>query len=69
LVVLNVSAERFEIIDSLSSRKKGEALMMEACHMLIAGIKVMWKREYAKSKVQIVNWPIEVIDSPRHTNT
>jgi hypothetical protein len=43
--------------------------MMEACHMLIVGIKVTWKREYAKSKVQIANWPIEVIDSPRQTNT
>lgn len=67
LVVLNIKAERFEIIDSLA--RNGKALMMEACHLLIAGIKTMWKRMYNDSKVQITNFPIEVIPSPKQENT
>lgn len=66
MVVLNIKAERFEVIDSLARR--GRALLMESCHLLIANIKVMWGKEYADSKVDIADWPIEVIDSPKQTN-
>lgn len=63
LVVLNLTAQRFEIIDSLG--KQGQPLMMDACHLLIAGIKYMWTYHYKESKVQINNREIEVIDCPR----
>lgn len=66
LVVLNIKAERFEIIDSLA--RNAQALMMESCHLLIASIKKMWAKEYRNSKVQIIDWPIEVIDSPKQEN-
>jgi hypothetical protein len=66
LVVLNIKAQRFEVLDSLA--ENGKALMMEACHFLVAGIKTMWARSYNDSKVQIANWPIEIIDSPKQTN-
>uniref|UniRef100_A0ACD5TJR6 Uncharacterized protein n=2 Tax=Avena sativa TaxID=4498 RepID=A0ACD5TJR6_AVESA len=66
LVVINIKAKRFEVIDSLARR--GCALLMESCHLLIANIKVMWGKEYANSKVDIVDWPIEIIDNPKQTN-
>ena len=67
LVVLNIKAQRFEIYDSLATKKR-EALMMEDTHYLIVGIKTMWLRLFTSSKVQIANWPIELIDSPRQDN-
>jgi hypothetical protein len=42
--------------------------MMDACHLLIAGIKTMWARMYQDSKIRIAEWPIEVIDSPKQNN-
>ena len=49
--------------------RRGEALMMDACHLLIASIKKVWADEYKDSKVKITNFPIEVIESPHQTNT
>jgi hypothetical protein len=66
LVVLNIKACRFEVFDSLA--RNGQPLMVEACHLLVDGIKTMWARIFTDSKVQIANWPIEVIDSPKQTN-
>jgi hypothetical protein len=63
MVVLNIKAQSFEVMDSLS--KNGKALMIDACHFLDAGVKTMWTRMYNNSKVQIGSWPIEVADSPR----
>jgi hypothetical protein len=52
--------------DSLGSN--GEALLMHSRHLLIAGIKTMWFKEYKKSKVQIADWPIVLIESPKQNN-
>ena len=67
LVVLNIKARRFEILDSLAS--KTEALMMDACHYLIASIKSMWAKDYKLSTLNISDFLIELIESPRQTNT
>ncbi|KAM0887850.1 hypothetical protein ACQ4PT_028729 [Festuca glaucescens] len=66
LVNLNIKAQIFEMYDSLGGN--GEALLMHACHLLIARIKTMWFKEYKKSKVQIADWPIVLIDSPKQNN-
>ena len=62
-----MKAERFEIMDSLASG--GEPLMMETCHLLIASIKKMWSTEYNKSNIRINDYPIELVPSPKQTNT
>ncbi|XP_071680291.1 putative ubiquitin-like-specific protease 1B [Lolium perenne] len=66
LVNLNIKAQRFEIYDSLGNNS--EPVNMHACHLLIAGIKTNWTRQYSNSKIKIMDWPIEIIDSPRQNN-
>ena len=67
LVNLNLKAERFEIMDSITNRN-GESIMIDACHLLVAAIKVMWSREYAESNIDISEFPMVFIPLPQQTN-
>lgn len=63
LFTLNIKAQRFEIMDSL--RREGDAMMMDACHFLAAGIKYMWNKNYRNSTVKIGDFPIVYIPCPK----
>ena len=67
LVNLNLKAETFEVMDSITT-KNGESVMMDAWHLLVAAIKVMWSKEYVQTNFDISELPMVVIPLPKQTN-
>jgi hypothetical protein len=53
--VLNLKAERFELMDSL--RSKANYVLMKDARGIIGFIKYMWQENYSESKINIRNWP------------
>ena len=67
LISLNLKAERFEVFDSL--RAKGNRGLIKEYRSIIGSIKYLWGANYSESKINIENWPIEYIDTPRQITT
>lgn len=62
LIVLNLKAERFEIMDSL--RTEGNKGLMEDAAAIIGSIKHLWTLNYSESKIKIQSYKIVHIPTP-----
>lgn len=62
LIVLNLKAERFQVMDSL--RAKGNRGLLKDSRAIIGSIKHLWGLNYAESKIDIQSWPTEHISTP-----
>jgi hypothetical protein len=60
--VLNLKAERFEVMDSL--RAKGNRGFQKDYRSIIGSIKYLWASNYIESKINIEWWPTEHIVTP-----
>jgi hypothetical protein len=67
LIVLNLKAERFEVMDSL--RSKGNKGLVADCRAIIGSIKYMWAQNYVDSKINIEKWKTEHISTPMQKTT
>ncbi|XP_047088481.1 uncharacterized protein LOC124700392 [Lolium rigidum] len=67
LIVLNLKAERFEVMDSL--RAKGNRVLVKDYRLIIGSIKYLWAKNYSESTINIENWVTEHIDTPRQKTT
>lgn len=67
LIVLNLKAERFEVMDSLGS--KGNKGLVADYRAIIGSIKYMWAQNYADSKINIEKWKTEHISTPMQKTT
>ena len=63
LIVLNLKAERFEVMDSLRS-KMNPGLLKDARN-IVGSIKGLWSSNYSESKINIEKWPTKYIDTPK----
>jgi hypothetical protein len=62
LIVLNLKAERFEVMDSLRT-KKNRGLLQDS-RAIIGSIKYLWASNYGESNINIEKWQIEYITTP-----
>lgn len=62
LIVLNLKAERFEVMDPL--RSKGNSGLLKDARSIIGSIKGLWALNYSDSKINIAKWPTEHITTP-----
>uniref|UniRef100_A0A8I6XMZ4 Ubiquitin-like protease family profile domain-containing protein n=1 Tax=Hordeum vulgare subsp. vulgare TaxID=112509 RepID=A0A8I6XMZ4_HORVV len=60
---INNTAQRFEALDSL--RTKGNIGLIYHTNVVMRIIKEAWKLYYHKSRVQIENYELEIIDAPK----
>uniref|UniRef100_A0ACD5Y043 Uncharacterized protein n=2 Tax=Avena sativa TaxID=4498 RepID=A0ACD5Y043_AVESA len=67
LIVLNLKAKRFEIIDSL--RAEGNQGLMKDARLIIGSIKYMWSKNYTESKINIQNYKTVHIPTPMKSTT
>jgi hypothetical protein len=67
LIVLNLKAERFEVMDSL--RAKGNRGLIKDYRLIIGSIKYLWAKNYSESTINIENWVTEHIDTPMQKTT
>jgi hypothetical protein len=67
LIVLNLKAERFEVMDSL--RSKGNKGLVANYRAIIRSIKYMWAQNYVDSKINIKKWKTEHISTPTQKTT
>ncbi|KAI4999511.1 hypothetical protein ZWY2020_004100 [Hordeum vulgare] len=66
VLVLNITDKRFEVLD-LARTLKDKAFLATALK-IIDGIKANWRRHYNSSSVQISDWGLQEIKSPRQDN-
>lgn len=62
LIVLNLKAERFEIMDSM--RSEGNKDLMKDARAIIAAIKYMWEKNYGESNIDISKYKTLHIPTP-----
>ena len=62
LIVLNLKAERFEVMDSL--RCQGNKGLMDDARPIIGAIKHLWGLNYSQSNKNIEKWRTQHIDTP-----
>jgi hypothetical protein len=62
LLVLNLKAERFEVMDSM--RKEGNRGLMEDVRAIVGSIKYLWSKNYEQSKIDISKWKTVHIMTP-----
>ncbi|CAM0944316.1 unnamed protein product [Alopecurus aequalis] len=62
LIVLNLKAERFEVMDSM--RSEGNQSLMTDSAAIIGSIKYMWALKYHESRVDISKYRTIFIDTP-----
>jgi hypothetical protein len=67
LIVLNLKAERFEIMDSL--RAEGNKGLMNDARQIIGAIKHMWSLNYSQSKIKIQNYATKHIPTAMQKTT
>jgi hypothetical protein len=67
LIVMNVKAERFEVLDSLSA--KTDRVFTKDVRNIIGSIKGLWASNYSESNIDIQKWPTEYIDCPKQTTS
>jgi hypothetical protein len=67
LIVLNLKAERFEVMDSL--RAKGNRSFQKDYRSIIGSIKYLWAENYSDSKINIECWATEHIVTPMQKTT
>lgn len=63
VLCINNTAQRFEALDSL--RSKGNIGLIYHANAVMRRIKEAWKLYYHKSRVQIENYELEIIDAPK----
>lgn len=63
VIVLNLKAERFEVMDSL--RAKGNRGLIKDARNIIGSIKQLWSSNYSESSIDIQKWPTEHIETPK----
>lgn len=63
VLCINNTAQRFEALDSL--RSKGNIGLIYHANAVMRRIKEAWKLYYNKSRVQIENYELEIIDAPK----
>ncbi|KAI4988400.1 hypothetical protein ZWY2020_030030 [Hordeum vulgare] len=66
VLVLNIRDKRFEVLDS--GRIPKDKAFLATSLKIIDGIKANWRRHYNCSSVQISDWGLQEIKSPRHDN-
>jgi hypothetical protein len=62
LIVLNLKAERFEVMDSLRT-KKNRGLLQDS-RAIIGSIKYLWASNFGESNINIEKWQTEYITTP-----
>ena len=62
LIVLNLKAERFEVMDSL--RPEGTPSLMSDAASIIGSIKHLWAENYSESKINISRYKTQYIATP-----
>ncbi|KAM0860914.1 hypothetical protein ACQ4PT_046233 [Festuca glaucescens] len=67
LIVLNLKAERFEVMDSL--RAKGNRGLLKDYRSIIGTIKYLWAKNYSDSTINIETLHTEHIDTPMQKTT
>jgi hypothetical protein len=63
LIVLNLKAERFEVMDSM--RSKGNKGLMKDVRSIIGSIKGMWRANFGESNVNIERWQTEHVTTAK----
>ncbi|KAE8819473.1 hypothetical protein D1007_02703 [Hordeum vulgare] len=66
VLVLNITDKRFEVLDSARTLK--DKAFLATALKIIDGIKANWRRHYNSSSVQISDWGLQEIKSPRQDN-
>ena len=66
LIVLNLKAERFEVMDSL--RSVGTPGLPADCTTIIDNMKQMWALNYKQSKIDISTFTTQYIATPMQRN-
>ena len=61
-IVLNLKAERFEVMDSL--RPEGTPSLMSDATCIIGAIKHLWSENYSASKINISRYKTQYISTP-----
>uniref|UniRef100_A0ACD5XW89 Uncharacterized protein n=1 Tax=Avena sativa TaxID=4498 RepID=A0ACD5XW89_AVESA len=67
LIILNLKAERFEVMDSL--RREGDKGLQADYRAIIGSIKNMWARNYSQSKFNISKYRTLHIPTPMQSTT
>jgi hypothetical protein len=62
LIVLNLKAERFEVMDSLRTKKNWG--LLQDSRAIIGSIKYLWASNYGESNINIEKWQTEYITTP-----
>jgi len=62
LIVLNLKAGRFEVMDSM--RRKGDKGLMAEARKVIGSIKHFWQTNYSDSKIDISRYKMVHIPTP-----
>ncbi|KAM0898926.1 hypothetical protein ACQ4PT_021638 [Festuca glaucescens] len=67
LIVLNLTSERFEVMDSL--RREGDKALMADARTIIGSIKHLWATNYSESRIDISKYKTVHITTPRQLTT
>ena len=67
LIVLNLKAGRFELMDSM--RNEGDKGLMEDARKIIGSIKYLWQLNYSESKIDISTYRTVHIPTPKQDTT
>jgi hypothetical protein len=62
MIVLNLKAERFGVMDSLRTKRKWG--LLQDARAIIGSIKYLWASNYGESNINIVKWQTEYITTP-----
>ncbi|CAL5095005.1 unnamed protein product [Urochloa decumbens] len=63
LIVLNLKASRFEVMDSI--RGENDKVLLQNSEKIITTIKSLWKKYHAKSSIDISDFKLLYIDAPK----
>lgn len=63
LIVLNLKAKRFEVLDSLNLET--QPVMIEDCNQIVTSIRNCWATKYSQPSTGIQDYPIEHVDAPQ----
>jgi Ulp1 family protease len=66
LLVLNLRAKRFEVMDSM--RSLGDERLRTSCNTIMEGIKTLWRKHYPNSKKDIEDYEPVDIGVPKQSN-
>jgi hypothetical protein len=66
LLVLNLRAKRFEVMDSMRSLE--DESLRKSCDTMIEGIKTLWRKHYPNSNHDIEDYELVDIGVPKQSN-